>query len=126
MDKRKLRKLLISAGIGAVAGFVVAFSLFQIFDSGALGEIDTSRSSAALMGALFILCGGFVGLGLLNPQMGAKFLNVEDADELREQKTLFGYSVVGFLAFGAALIVLALAAPAVSYTHLTLPTILLV
>lgn len=112
MDSSKMRKLLISTGIGGVAGFLVAFTLIRTVDSGLLGAIDTSRSIAALVASLYLLCGAFVGIGLLNPRLGEKFLNVEDADELREQMTMLRYSVFTIISIGVCLFMLALAAPA--------------
>ena len=64
-----------------------------------------------MVGALYLVCSGGVGLGLVSPKMGAKYLNVEDAEELEEQRTMLRNSILGIAAFGAALIVLAFAAP---------------
>ena len=111
-DNRKRRKVIGSAVFGALAGFGVSFALLSAIDAGSLGEIDTSRALAAMVGAIHLLCGALVGAGLLNPRLGAKFLNVEDADELREQQQILFYSVLGIAAFGLALLLLAFAAPA--------------
>jgi hypothetical protein len=50
-------------------------------------------------------------LGTASPGLGARFLNVEDADELREQKRVLMWSGAAMLLWGVALLALALAAP---------------
>lgn len=112
MDNQKLRKLLISIAIGAVAGFIVSFALMRTIQTGLLGDLGASRSIAALLGAMYVLCGVFVGLGVLSPKLGARFLNVEDADELREQSRMLRNSTFGIIAFGLSMLLLAFAAPA--------------
>ena len=112
MERRKLRKMVLGLVLGGLAGFFGSLGLLQLIDSGALGVLDRSREIAALVGALYVICGLMVGLGLLSPKMGAQVLNVEDADELREQAAVLRYSVFGMVALGAVLLVLAFAAPA--------------
>jgi hypothetical protein len=50
-------------------------------------------------------------IGTASPGLGAKFLNVEDADELREQKKMLVWSGASMLLWGVSLLALALAAP---------------
>lgn len=111
MDNRKRNKMIVSAALGAVAGFAVSFGLMRAIGGGYLGEIDTSRSLAAMMGAIYLLCAGFVGAGLLNPKLGARFLNVEDAEEIGEQSAMLRNSCFSVAAFGLSLVLLAIAAP---------------
>ena len=61
------------------------------------------------MGALYAVTGLSVLVGVLSPGVGAKFLNVEDADELREQSRMLSLSGVAMVALGLALMLLALA-----------------
>ncbi len=107
----KQKKLITSLAVGALGGFVVAFGLTKTIQTGALGDLDLSRSIAAMVGAVYVLCGGFVGFGVLNPKLGAKFLNVEDAEELEEQYAMLRNSSLGIIAYGLSLILLAIAAP---------------
>lgn len=107
----KWRKLALSTGIGAVVGFVGAFGLLRLADSGVLGTLDTSREIAALIGLLYVVTGGFVGIGVVSPTMGAKFLNVEDPEELMEQRKILFYSTISMVPLGAALMLLAFAQP---------------
>jgi len=109
--RNKWRKVAISAGIGMLFGFAGAFGLVRLSESGALGSLDVSREIAALIGMVYIFTAAVVGAGVASPSIGASFLNVEDSDELREQRRLLGASAVSMLATGLALVLLALAQP---------------
>lgn len=108
---RWVRKLLIPALIGGVAGFAAAAGMMHFLDSQAVGGLGKSPTIAALVGLVYALVGLVVAIGVASPPLGARFLNVEDADELREQKRMLGLSGVAMLLWGASLIALALAAP---------------
>lgn len=109
MMNPKTRKLVLSLALGGIAGFALSYFLLGAVDDGALGNIDSSASAAALTGGFYILMALFVGLGTLSPSAGARFLNVEDAEELQEQRRVLLFSSGAMLAWGAALIALALA-----------------
>lgn len=97
-------KALISAALGATAGFLAVGVLVKWTKAAQLG--DTNLILAG-MGAIYMLMGLMVGLGTLMPGAGARLLNVEDGDELIEQRSsLLGSSFVNVL-IGAMMIVLA-------------------
>ena len=79
-----VKKLLIPALIGAVVGFCASMAALQFIDSPAVGGLGKSASIAVLVGVLYIVVGLGVWFGTASPKVGARFLNVEDADELRE------------------------------------------
>lgn len=108
---RWVRKLLIPALIGAAAGAGASAGMMYFIDSSAVGGLDLSATIAALVGAIYVVIGAGITFGTANPQLGARFLNVEDADELREQKKMLGLSGIAMLLWGGALVALALAAP---------------
>ncbi|WP_340587117.1 hypothetical protein [Erythrobacter alti] len=110
--KRRLKKTVFAMLLGGVVGFLGSFGLMQLADSGALGSLDASREIAALVGMLYVVTAAAIGFGLMSPTAGAKFLNVEDPEELREQKGMLGNSALGMATAGVALMVLAIAAPA--------------
>lgn len=103
-----LRKLALPMFFGGITGFALAFGVGQLGDG--LGEtgLSTSAEIATLIGAFYMLLSVFVGGGTMMPSAGAKLLNVEDADELREQRALLLQSSYAVGLWGMALLVLAL------------------
>ncbi|HVJ03474.1 MAG TPA: hypothetical protein VM662_14930, partial [Sphingomonas sp.] len=81
------------------------------FGTGAFGEVGASGTAALAVGVLFLVIGVFIAAGLADPRVGARYLNVEDADDLREQRPLLWRSAGGMVAWGLALVLLAAAGP---------------
>lgn len=108
---RKARKTIFALVLGGIAGFFGAMGIMTLVNSGALGELGASREIALLVALIYVITGTSVGFGVVNPKLGSKFLNVEDADELREQRAMLGYSSLGIIALGGSLVVAALGAP---------------
>ena len=106
--KTKWGKLAVMVTSGALVGFFGAMGTLKLVDSGALGGLDASREIALLVALLYVVMGLMVGLGALSPGAGARFLNVEDADELREMRQSLTSSGIGCVAFGVLLAILAL------------------
>jgi hypothetical protein len=108
MKVNKTRKLifqLLSGGI--VGGFAGYFGV---------GLLDVEKMAAdqiivSGVGLVYLLMGAIVGFGLIAPQLGSSILNVEDADEIREQRRMLTGSTISMIALGAALMVLPLAGP---------------
>ncbi|MEP3050232.1 MAG: hypothetical protein ABJP48_11700 [Erythrobacter sp.] len=110
-ERSLIRKLGVPMLSGAVVGFLGAFGIVQLMKSGVLGQLDGSREIAILVALVYTISATAVMIGVVSPGFGARFLNVEDADELREQKAMLGYSAISMLALGLALACVALAAP---------------
>lgn len=108
---RWLRKFVIPALIGGVAGFLASAGMMHFIDSSAVGGLSASATIAAVVGALYCVIAVGILFGTANPALGARFLNVEDADELREQRRVLLWSGTGVLLWGVSLLALALAAP---------------
>ena len=109
--KRRLKKTLVAMTLGAFAGFLATFLFLEGMDRGALPEIGASREIASLIGILFLLIALMIGFGILSPKHGSKVLNVEDAEEIEEQKADLFYSAVVMLVGGLSIMVLAFAEP---------------
>lgn len=110
MDKTpapKWRKHAVGLALGMLSGFAGALAMDRLVDSGALGEFDGSRFAAAIVGLIFFLTAIAVAVGLLNPRIGAQYLNVENAEELRDQRRMLAFSAVSMVAWGLMLFVLA-------------------
>lgn len=107
VDGTKTRKLVLQAAFGALVGAAVTYLFFELGE-GAVDLDDPVRVTAAASGIVYALIGLFVAVGALVPGAGAKFLNVEDADELVEERAKIGPGALGCLLMGLLLIVLAL------------------
>jgi len=105
------RKVVISGAIGAVVGGLGGIAMVPLFKSGALSIAGPSEVIAAAIGLIYALVAACVAAGLASPGIGARFLNVEDADELRDQRRMLAYAAAVMAATGGALIVLAFAGP---------------
>ncbi len=107
----KWRKVAISTAVGAVLGVLGMVALAPLLESGLLGSAGNSELLAATVGLVYLVMALCIAVGVASPGLGARFLNMEDADELRDQRRLLAYAVSSMIAMGGALIVLALAGP---------------
>lgn len=106
---RKRRKLAMNFGVGMIAGALGASALLAVIDTDAIDKLSMAQIAAMGLAAMYLLLGLGVLIGALSPRVGAVYLNVEDADELREERKLLAPSAISCLAMGAGLVVLALA-----------------
>lgn len=102
------RRLLLPLAAGGIAGFLGAFAFLNLVEIGDGTGLGPSREIAGLVGIIYVLTGLFVFAGALSPAIGARFLNVEDADELREQRHMLSLSGVALVLLGGALMLLAI------------------
>lgn len=108
----KWRKLAVSLTIGGLAGFAGAWAMMSAIEGGALGTLTRSQVTALCVGLVYLLMGLAVLIGAAAPRVGSRFLNVEDADELREQRSTILPSALSCLAVAAGLVALAFSGPA--------------
>ena len=73
--------------------------------------LTPSRMIASVVGGLYLMLAIGVGVGAASPALGEKYLNTEDADEIRDQRSSLINSGLAMATWGAALIALASAAP---------------
>ena len=106
--KSAFRKLALPLGVGAFAGFVSVLAIEHLLDGALFEGLSVAAEVAVLVGAFYALMGVGVGLGTLRPAVGHKLLNVEDEEELLEQRTMLLQSCLAATLWGVALIVLAL------------------
>lgn len=111
----KWRKLLIQLISGMIAGALAGFGIGYFFgdyaEARGMDELPPSVEIALLVAALYVIVAAVMLIGSASPKFGAKFLNVEDADEIREMQSQFVPSGIAMLLWGVALFGLALAAP---------------
>ncbi|WP_416831068.1 MAG: hypothetical protein ACMUJI_13525 [Erythrobacter sp.] len=106
--KSPTRKAAIAMAIGAVVGFVTMFAVSSFLSEGWIGEFDKSTKAAVLVGAFYVVMGLGVALGALKPKVGARILNVEDEEELMEQRGMLLNSCYAASLWGVGLVVAAL------------------
>ncbi|MBV7259286.1 hypothetical protein [Erythrobacter crassostreae] len=106
-----MRKLVIPIIAGGLTGFAASVGVVNFMDGTFGDDISTSRTIAAIVGALYMIIAIGVGIGAASPALGEKFLNTEDADEIREMRSVLIYSAAGMILWGGALTILAFAAP---------------
>jgi hypothetical protein len=96
--------MLISALLGAIAGF---FGVTLLFRWTAAPTVGGSAMILSGVGVAYLAMALFVGIGTLMPRTGSKVLNVEDSDELVEDRqSLLGSSLANGV-LGVMMIVLA-------------------
>lgn len=105
----KRRKLGVSMVTGGLAGFAGSWVVLEYADRRVLGALNASQEIALLVALLYLLMGVGLGVGILSPRLGAKFLNVEDAEELGEERAVLVPSAIGCIALALGLGVVALA-----------------
>jgi hypothetical protein len=99
--------LRMAAGAVAGAGSVVLF--METIGKGRLASDDPGVIVALVAGLIYGVMSLFVGLGALAPRQGALFLNVEDEEEIREERASLLPSSAAGLLFALFLLVLAMA-----------------
>jgi phosphoglycerol transferase MdoB-like AlkP superfamily enzyme len=104
----KVRKVALQLVLGAICGGVGMFAALWLFEGQSGSKVDPARVLAIGTALVFGLMAFFVGLGALAPSLGARTLNVEDEDELTEQKTNLLVGAVTFFLIAALLTGLAL------------------
>ena len=106
----KWRKAAFAIVAGGVFGFVAAFAFMQMADLPSV-DLEPSAEVAGLIGVIYLLTAVMVGVGVVHPGFGARFLNAEDALELREQRRLLAFSASSIACMGGALLLAALSGP---------------
>jgi hypothetical protein len=106
-----VRKVVIPALAGGAVGFGTAWGVGELIDGGFASGLTLSAEIALVAGALYLVMALGVLIGALRPGFGARYLNVEDADELRETRAMLVNSCIAMALWGGGLAALALAAP---------------
>ena len=104
-----VRVLILRTLAGAVVGAATT-GLFLAFVGDPLLDLgDPTNLLAIVAGLSYVVMGLGVAFGIAAPKAGATYLNVEDADEIREQGAALTPSAIACVLIGAFLLVLALA-----------------
>jgi O-antigen/teichoic acid export membrane protein len=92
---------------GAAVGAAVTLAFLELVGP-RLDKNDPGTMLALVTGLCYALMGVMVGLGTLFPSGGAQYLNVENAEELRDESPLLKIGTLIFLLVGAFFLILAI------------------
>lgn len=106
LKQAKNRKTLIAASLGFISG-VGGMTAFLSMTRAP--DWTASEVAAGAVGVVYLASGLFVLLGVAAPGIGARVLNVSDAEELIEQRPLYTGSAISIITFGIMLLCLAAA-----------------
>jgi hypothetical protein len=99
----KFRKTLVQLVLGGVVGAAAMIGMLTLLERHDGLLQDSGRLAALATALVYALMAAIVGLGTLVPGVGARTLNVEDAEEIAEQRQAL---VVGGLSFLAVAVLL--------------------
>lgn len=111
----KTRKLIVQLVSGGLVGGISSYAAMSLIDP---KTMNVDQVIVGGIGLIYLLMGMFVGFGLLSPKLGSKILNVEDVDEIHEQRRILTGSSIAMATVGAALAALALSAPGAAVSPL--------
>ena len=90
--------------VGAVVGGLSAAAVLSTWDD--IDRSDPTQLIAIMTGMIYALMGLIAGTGALMPTIGARFLNVEDVEDLRDQRVILGLSAGACVLIGLLFLIL--------------------
>jgi hypothetical protein len=111
MKMQKGRKLIVQVVGGGLVGGLAGYSVAGLLGVSAAETLNSDQFIVGGIGLIYLLMGLSVGFGITFPKLGSTMLNVEDAEEIRDQKRVLTGSAICMSALGAALLILPMAKP---------------
>lgn len=108
MTANKTGKLLFKLAVGAALGFFAGFGFESLVD---IERLASDQVMVSFVGLSYSVMGLIVGFGVIAPKWGARILNVQDTDDIRDQRRILAGSAFCAFILGAALTALAMAGP---------------
>jgi cytochrome bd-type quinol oxidase subunit 2 len=105
------RKLIFQLACGGLMGCLAGYSVAALLGVKTTGTLSSDQVIVGGIGLVYLMMGLIVGFGLAFPKLGSKILNVEDAEEISDQKRILTGSAVGMAVLGSALLILPMARP---------------
>lgn len=103
----KKRGMLLRALAGAVVGAGGTVFFVEMLGKDRVNIHDPGTALAIVAGLSYVLMGVLVGVGTLVPSAGAKYLNIESAEELRDESPRLKVGAVMGLLIGAFFLLMA-------------------
>lgn len=104
----KIGKMIFQLLSGGIVGGLAGYFGLGVLDA---KNMAVDQIIVSGVGLVYFLMGLIVVFGLIAPKLGSGVLNVEDADEIREQRRVLTGSTICMVALGAALMALPAAGP---------------
>ena len=108
VQNKKLRTGIVRMFAGALVGGIATFLFLEFVGERFMDLDDAAVMLTVMAGLMYALIGLSVAFGLIAPRAGARFLNVEDAEELREEGPKLKIGAAASVLMGAFLLVLGL------------------
>lgn len=105
----KTGKLILQMVLGGVSGALAMIGIITVIGDQKVLLNQPGGLEALTVAMVYVLMAAVIGLGVMAPRVGAKALNVEDAEEIGEQRTDLVVGAITFLLVGVLLGALALA-----------------
>ena len=105
--RSKTKRVIGQVAAGAVIGAITTFGVLFLLEERGLDPSDPSQMIAIVAGVTYALIGLVVALGIVSPNAGARLLNVEDADELREERPRLRWGALSCFLIGLFFLALA-------------------
>lgn len=109
--KKPMNKFVFQMFIGALIGAAATAAFLALFGRTLVDTSNGGTMIAVVAGLSYALMGFFVGFGAIAPAAGARFLNVEDPDELREERGNISSGAIVCVLVGVFLLALASSGP---------------
>lgn len=109
--KKPMNKFVFQMFIGALIGAAATAAFLALFGRTLVDTSNGGTMIAVVAGLCYALMGFFVGFGAIAPAAGARFLNVEDPDELREERGNISSGAIVCVLVGVFLLALASSGP---------------
>jgi hypothetical protein len=104
----KAKKAVFQMSVGGVCGVLAIAALRKFLPA---GELTADELALSTLGVIYSLSGLLIMVGLSVPKLGEKLLNVEDQDELMEQRRMLAGTSAICLIWGVAQILLLISGP---------------
>lgn len=104
-------KLIFQLACGGIVGGLAGYSVAGLLGAEMAKTLHLDQVIVGGIGLIYVLMGLICAVGIAFPTLGSRMLNVEDAEEIGDQKRMLTGSSICMLALGAALLILPMARP---------------
>jgi hypothetical protein len=108
---QKTQKRTLQLAFGVLIGGLAGYSFGGFLGAQTPRTMSIDQVIVGGIGVVYLMMGLIIGFGLAFPKLGSKMLNVEDAEEIGDQKRILTGSSMCMMVLGVALVILPMAKP---------------